>query len=329
MLGLFVGSPLVVMTHYSTAGFWFVMLFATIIGYWKGNQKWKTLDVAVVFAITVIFAVIYSHNISSGWQVEDTGNAISILTSGIITVDPVETTKPAISIFSGINPREYLITIPCLLILVYGFYRLLKWDKVPVLYKSWAVVVELMLLAGAVYPPVSATINFTRYYQLMLIVLAPCIIFLFRWNLKIAVPILVTVFLFSSGLIFNIFQINNISHFNIPYSIALENNRLDAGNYLTTDDRIVAQWAYDNGYDNVTGDLGGVGILQNYFSVYQAKPISTLIPGNVVLLRTWNTQHNTIAVTNGPGLRKQVPLPQDLKYQIIYESGECRLVEIQ
>jgi uncharacterized membrane protein len=311
MLCLFIGTPLVIVSHYSTALFWMAILLVTVVGYYRDNQKWKTLDVSMILLINSILLIVYARWVSSGWQVEDAGNALSRL--------------------GKLNPIEYIITIPTLAILSYGLYCLLKWNKVSTLYKSWAVVVGLILAVGCLYPPLADTINFTRYLQLCLMILAPCAILVLkrRQTIQTMFSMLVCFFIILSGLLFNLLKIDNIAHFNIPYSIALENKRLDAGNYIISDDNKVARWAYDNGYREVYGDLGGTAILQNYFSVYQAKPINVLVPGNVVLFRTWNTQHNTIAINNGIGLRRQDPIPPDLRYKIIYQSGECKLVEIQ
>jgi hypothetical protein len=76
----------------------------------------------------------------------------------------------------------------------------------------------------------------------MLIFLAPAIIFTFKkWNVQITTIGIIAVFLFTSGLIFNLLKTDNISKIQLPYFVALENNKLDAGNDLTQSDRAVAR----------------------------------------------------------------------------------------
>lgn len=309
MLGLLAGSILVVLSHYTIATFWFVILAATVYGYLISNQKWRTLDVAVVLGISGIFALVYSQWASSGWQGEDFGNALQRL--------------------SWPNPKDYLITIPATLILVYGFYRLMKYSEAPKLYQSWALTAGVLLLLGALYPPFSNIINFSRYYHLMLIFLAPCILYSFP-SLKIAVPALVVAFVVTSGLLFNLLRINNIERLSLPYSIALENRRLDAGNYLTDSDSKVAEWASENGVKTIYGDMGAKSISQDYLSIFQTLPIERSQSGDYLLLRSWNTERGTAAVYSGVGLREQIPLNLDyLNKNIVYQFGDSKLVKIQ
>jgi len=323
MLGLLLGSLAVVVSHYSVATFWFVFLFATVIGYWLHNEKpWRVLDVGFILIASLALFYAYSHWVSSGWQVEDIGNAVQGLAANIQGLNPN----------SGIDNKSSVNLLPIILTLIlsYGIYRLLKSKEAPKLYKVWIATASLLLIIGVIYPAVSNTINFSRYYHLMLIILAPAVVYSFQRNtLKIATSLALILFLFSSGLIFNLLKIDNIEKNQIPYSIALENKRLDAGNYLTSDDDKVAKWAYDNHIQKPTGDLGSMAALEHYYSIYELKPFEGFNPGDYILLRCWNTEHGTYAVTNGPGLRKQMKLPRDLKVVVVYRSGDNYLVRVK
>jgi uncharacterized membrane protein len=321
MAGLLAGSILVIVSHYSTATFWLVILASSIIGYGIQDRKAHTmrwLDVGVIFAVSVGFFLWYSRWASSGWQVVDyTNTIISIVGS---------TNSGNIGTPSSLNINW--IPIIASLVLTFGVYRLLK-AKIDILYKVWVITAFALLLVGAVFPQISNTINFSRYYHMMLIILAPVVIFTFRYKIiKRTTTCLIVAFLFSSGLIFNLLKIDNIEYPNIPYSIALENQRLDAGNYLTADDRRVAKWASENGIKEVYGDAGGVLALQDYFSLYQTHSISDALPDGYLFLRSWNIERGTFAYWVGPGLRIQKPLPE-IDRPIVYQSGKSILYGVK
>jgi hypothetical protein len=227
-----------------------------------------------------------------------------------------------------ITTSSYIFIIPSILILTYGTYRLIK-SKIDLLYKIWIVTAFLLLLAVLVYPRISETINYTRYYHMMLIFLAPAIIFTFKkWNVQITTIGIIAVFLFTSGLIFNLLKIDNISKIQLPYSIALENKKLDAGNYLTQSDRAVAKWASEQDIKEIHGDLGGVAALQDYFSLYQTHLLDGNIPSGYLFIREWNTEQGTLAYWVGPGLRIQKPLPE-INRPILYRSGNSILYGVE
>lgn len=332
MLGLLIGSVGVVFTHYSTATFWFVFLFATAIGYVLTNQKWRTLDIFVILVISSITFIVYSNTISSGWIMVDFGNVVEAMVpdslASSLPIMPTSATDIGKS-FQNSSTSSLIFIIPSILILVYGTYRLIK-SKINTLYKVWIVTAFFLLLAALVYPKISQTINYTRYYHMMLIFLAPAIIFTFRkWNVRITTIGLIIAFLFTSGLVFNLLKIDNISKLQLPYSIALENQRLDAGNYLTQDDRKVSKWASENEIKEVYADLGGVAAMQDYLSLYQVKPLNEAKQNSYVFMRSWNMEKETITVWIGPGLRKQEPLPDIKNFDVVYRSGSSILLKVK
>jgi uncharacterized membrane protein len=78
MLGLFVGSLGVILSHYSTATFWFVFLFMTVIGYLVTNQNgvlWMCLFVLVISFYLYCSTLINFKRLDNG----DFGNAIDKL----------------------------------------------------------------------------------------------------------------------------------------------------------------------------------------------------------------------------------------------------------
>jgi len=208
-------------------------------------------------------------------------------------------------------------------------YQTLKSQLFSPVYKSLVIACTLMLLANLVLPAISATINYTRYFHFMLIILAPAFVMTFpkRTFLMASVSVLV-IFLITSGFVFNILKIDSISMAGLPYSIALENRRLDAGNYLTDNDSEVARWAKVSGYPAVHGDIGGALIAQDYFGVYAGLPLQPLYrSGDLILVREWNSLVGW-SQWAGPGLRRTMPveLPPG---RIIYRVGQAYLWEVQ
>ena len=301
-------SFLIVASHYSSAAFWFLILGGAFASYTITHKEIQATQCIVVLGLTALFFAFYSHWVSSGWIMVDTGNAI---TRAI--------TQPV---------NNYWLTIPAGLVLAYGIYKMLRSDLIPGLYKGWVILCSVMLLAAMVYPAIAATINFTRYYHLVLIILAPALVFTFYNHPKVIMPLLLVIFFVTSGLAFKVVGYDSIEKVYIPYSIALENKSLDAGNYLTADDRIVAKWASENGIDEVYGDMGGSLALQDYYDIFHAHPLGDTIPDGYIFLRSWNTEHKTLARWVGPGMRRQIPLPE-LNREVIYQSGNSILLGVK
>jgi len=80
----------------------------------------------------------------------------------------------------------------------------------------------------------------------------------YKW---LVIGILIPYFAFTSGFVFEITKQEDISRINIPYSIALSNNRVDIVGYYTENDITVMNWAADKGIEPVYVDINGMLLL--------------------------------------------------------------------
>ena len=325
MLYVLICSLIIIASHYSMATFLFVILFVATIGYLRyDKEKWRALDLAIILILSIGCFYGYSHWVASGWQVEDMANATKILTDSIVSG----------GIASG-NVQSNPISINWLHVvlvlgLAYGVYQMIVDKKNPGIYKLWIIMAFSMLLVSIIYPSISSSINFTRYYHLMLIFLAPAVVYTFkRATIRTTTTLAIIVFIISSGLLFNLMRIDNIEYPNIPYSIALENKRLDAGNYLTDTDDDAARWAYENGIEEIYCDLGGNAALEHYYPMRELKMMGDFSPGTYIFFREWNNNTLTYAITNGVGLRKQIPFPDSLECDIIFQTGNSLIARVK
>jgi len=323
----------VIVSHYSTVGFVFGILCTAFVTYLIARRNIQAAQCGVVLTLSILFFAFYSHWVSSGWILVDSGNVINNVMAGVVQ----NTSASADSNFLISQPgtigsiKTFIsrlnlnwLQIVTTLGLSLGVYRMVRKIDNP-LYKGLTVACFAVLLAGLFIPSIPAAVNYSRYYHYALIILAPAFVFTFYNHQKVIMPLLVIMFLVTSGLVFKAVGFDSIDKINIPYSIALENKRLDAGNYLTQDDRAVAKWVSENGIDNVYGDLGGALALQDYTDIFHAHQLDDSIPDGYIFLRTWNTEHQTLSRWVGPGMRRQIPIPE-FNREVIFQSGNSILL---
>jgi len=352
------GSMLVVLSHYSSATTYALFLVATLIGYIIIKDKKQTVFTGGLIAVTLLIFWLWSSFIASGWWQEDVGNVVTTManSTGINVSAPAGITQGS-SVSLGMSPlikmgigldffqvdnwskAFRLVQIITELLLAIGAATMVFKKEVPVIFKSWLIAGCLVLTAALAFPIIANTINPTRLYHLMLMVVAPGIVYAcYRLFQSKAVPLaigtLAVYFLFTSGIVFAIAGYDNIAEPTVPYSIALENKTLDAGNRLTANDAEVARWTGDNlPGEIVYGDLGGTLMIQEYIDNYHSL---YLPPGEIpdevkyLYIREWNTEKNLFAYWNGPGLRKQENITQDFSnWNVLYQKGNSMLLEAE
>jgi hypothetical protein len=183
------------------------------------------------------------------------------------------------------------------------------------------------------FPVIASTINISRYYHLMLLILAPGVVFgvahfFKRWVVPVTTGLLIVYFIFTSGLVFQLAGYQDISKPTVPYSIALANQSCDAGNYLTDNDADVAKWAKESGYKVIYGDVGGTLVAQDYYDNYHALPLKANYQlGDIILVRTWNISRGW-SEWIGPGLRRSVPMTLPAG-KTLYQKGEAYIWEVE
>jgi uncharacterized membrane protein len=230
-------------------------------------------------------------------------------------------------------------------------------------YLSWAFVAVVLAGACILIPRFANVINATRFYHLILLIVAPTLVLggqlIFR-NLKVlTVVLLIPYFLFTSGVVFEISQTNNVATTNIPYSYVLSHERIPVVAVFTDDDIAVRDWAIANKVEPIFTDIDGMLLFSEYTTygswhfihddyslitdgcAYLPETAERLPVRGYIFLREWNTQH--CLVTFKPdwfdwqdttlGLRQSLPLSElglgELlnKSKVVYRKGDAVVYE--
>lgn len=188
-------------------------------------------------------------------------------------------------------------------------------------YLTFTFIAMALLIALLIVPGLANTMNMTRFYHILLFFLAPlCVLgadFLAnlvhrRSRLLISVllvSILVPYFLFQTGFVYEVTSASD------SYSLSLSKNRMTPtllyGGYAYIDAYSVfgAQWLSKN--VNITNssiysdDLSRSNVLNSYGLISQdlvneLTNVTTLSPGSMVYLSSFNIQEKTLWSTGGP-----------------------------
>ena len=346
----------VVVSHYSLALLLLVLLFGLAMGesiarrpLWS-RDLWKVTPlVAVLFG----FGVWYFDSVASGTVAAHitnvTGFGGTVATAvGETAVAAIPAAPPAYGaafrMATGVDflqvdwgSRAFrLVQFATQGALVVGIVVALRTVK-DWWYRSLTVTMGAILIAALAFPQVGSLLNLSRYYHLSLMVVAPAFVVGVEWlprigGRRLVVALMAVYFLFTSGLVFHWVGSYDLSEATMPYSIGLENKRLDAGGYLTADDDAVAQWAVAEGLTPIYADAHGVLKLQEYLPMEETLPL----PGagvdfrGYVFLRSWNIEQQSLTYWAGPGLRRQVPIWIDMdRVRFLYLSGSAMIVEVR
>jgi len=201
-----------------------------------------------------------------------------------------------------------------------------------------------MLAICIVVPAFSALLNATRFYLFGMMILAPVGIYaaikMLGSPTRFIALLLVPYWAFSSGLVFEAAQIDNIATMHVPYSIALTNHRLDLGGSLTADDADVRQYIVEHETYPVHGDFYTAEFLTD------ATPASNLVvtwaqmplPEQdfdecYIFVRARNTADDVWVLWNGVGIREHAQMSQSAiageiaGREVVYQSGGAVLYE--
>ena len=210
--------------------------------------------------------------------------------------------------------------------LILGCVWLIKnRNKISNEYLAFTITAIALIGACVVLPRFSNIINATRFYHLALFLVSPLLImgglYMFK-RLKILVfVLLIPYMLFTTGVIFEATQETDISKVNMPYSIALSNERVGMMGTYTENDIAVRDWAIEQDYSMILADINGMLLLsevldpftylytpQHDFVTYPVNsteqrwgfipyPMSRLPSGNytyLIYLTEWNTQNGLL-----------------------------------
>ena len=256
--------------------------------------------------------------------------------------------------------------------LILGCMWLIKnRKKVSAEFIAFTLTAIALIVACVILPRFSNIINVTRFYHLALFLVSPLLVmgslYIFR-NLKLFVTLLLIPYmLFTTGVIFEATQEKDISAINLPYSIALSNERVNMIGTYTENDLIVRDWALKQDYSILLSDINGMLVIsevENPFTyLYTPKhdfankpiendnnrwgfipyPMSRLPSGNytyLVYLTEWNTQNEMLIFKptwydqkdSASGMRQPysfefVGLPGD--FTEVYRQGDAIILKVE
>lgn len=233
-------------------------------------------------------------------------------------------------------------------------------------YLSFAGASVILMLACVLIPRFANIINATRLYHIILFFLAPALILggrLIMINLKVlTLCLLIPHFLFTSGVLFEAFQQEDISIINIPYSIVLSHKRVDIAAVVTKNDIKVRDWVVRNKLEPLFFDINAMMLFSEKLSpftwrhiirkdvskfedgwAYLPKHVSELPSGAYIFLRERNVQKevvtfkpNWFAPTDTATGRRQSYSFQYLgldkaleEYEVIYQVGDAVLLKVR
>jgi uncharacterized membrane protein len=237
--------------------------------------------------------------------------------------------------------------------------RKVSWE-----YIAFTVTAVALIAACIILPRFSNIINVTRFYHLALFLVSPLLImgglYIFRDLKKLTIILLVPYLLFTTGVIFEAAQETDITKVNIPYSIALSNERVGMIGTYTENDLAVRDWAISQDYTIILTDINGMLILSEVLDPltyiytpthdfvknpinstaqrwgYIPYPMSRLPSGNytyLIYLTEWNTQNQLLMFKpqwydqkdTASGMRQAYPLDfVDMSnFREVYRKGDA------
>jgi len=297
-------AVLTAVSHYSMGGTLFAYLLGAVVLFPIGkyvfkmdsgiNLKWLTLTVVV---FTLIGTGFYSWA-AQGSPLKDI-TASAGMTSGIIagptdilaedTLMGMPNTgdrdggsqyehwvypEPAVAValgadFAQVGPVSKVFRIfqytTQVLIVVGGIAILVRYKQRSLGYLVFLCLSGVLLGMVVFYPGFSPLFNATRFYNLILLFMAPAAIIggklVFRNYKALTIVLLIPYFLFTTGVVFEATQETDLTSITIPYSHALSANRIDTTGMFTDDDMEVRDWVKANDAFPVYGDLWGSAVL--------------------------------------------------------------------
>ncbi len=195
------------------------------------------------------------------------------------------------------------------------------------------------------FPGFSPILNASRFYNLALLFLAPMAIVSGRLVLRsykaLAILVFVPYFIFTSGAVFELVKIDNVSSITVPYSHALSAIRTDSTAVFTDNDIKVRDWLEANNKYPIYGDMWGATAMSEveanigkeavfYFLYYDNEPAPRPVPKeSYLILRERNTEKQEVTYYVGVGLRRtmtyeEARFTEVLKDRpIIYQAGDA------
>ncbi len=216
-----------------------------------------------------------------------------------------------------------------------------NWKKYSPKYLSLCVGAVFILVLIVVLPGFSAILNATRFYHIILLLLAPAAIIgglkVFK-SPKVVSLVLVAYFIFTSGFIYETTHQTFIGP-DLPYSYSLSSERAGVAGIYTLNDGKVRDYIMEYPEARpVYSDLHGTFFLQNY--IWPSQGINffhydyRLQPNDAyIFLTEWSDRYQSVVYWVDIGEKLVVPYPEpgtsiDILLegrQIVYQIGGAKL----
>jgi len=224
-----------------------------------------------------------------------------------------------------------------IIIITGGVAILIRYKRHSVGYLAMLVTSGGLLLMVAFWPGFSPILNASRFYNLALLFAAPAIVvggeLIFRSKRVLALAILLPYFIFTSGIVFEMLGITDLTTITMPYSHALSALRTDSTAVFTANDIKARDWVAVNDAYPVYGDMWGstavtevktnlsgtaayrltdaeldtLPVYVHYFVFAADEPTPRLVPDDCyIILRERNTEKQELTYYTGVGMRKTI-----------------------
>jgi len=343
---------LTALAHYSMGGTLFFYLLGAVVllpigkYLFKRNPNISLKYLTLTFAIFTVVIVIFYGWAARGAALHDILTSMGI-TSGVATASSASFAayshwtypEPAVGVALGADFADVDATAKVFRLFQYATQILIIVGCIAILvqYKKRSLgYLVFLALSGAIlalvlfYPGFSPLFNASRFYNLILLFMAPAAIIggklIFRNYKVLTIAILIPYFLFTSGAVFEITKVDSLTTITLPYSHSLSAARLDSTALFTDNDIAARDWVKANGKFPIYGDMWGstamfevqsnlsmevnTMLAESEWLVYcfvyrddETEPEP--VPDDCyILLRERNTEKREITYQVGVGLRK-------------------------
>jgi hypothetical protein len=136
---------------------------------------------------------------------------------------------------------------------------------------------------------------------------------MYKAFITLTCSILATYLMFTTGIVFEVKQIDNIEYPALPYSVALSDDRLNLSGHITEVDRQSRAWLEKQSFEVIYADFYGILFLQETMYLRNIKALTSgdlsLVPqGGYIWLSQWSKDNQSIVLWTGQGSRKVVKI---------------------
>lgn len=222
-------------------------------------------------------------------------------------------------------------------VIIVGVFMLWRkyYNKEPV-YTAMLVAVSVIIAMIILVPYLATVMSATRFYQYALFVASPAMVaglmFLLRKRWIVAVFLSLYI-VFTLGVVFEATNQDDITMVNIPYSLAMSNQRMNINGVFGANDLSAREWLLERYKENkqtmIRSDYNGKQFLSE---VIGENVVSGELPssGYYLYVTEWSSLNNTMILGKAPGLRYYYDLDEWIpeQAQLVAQYGSALIYRI-